>query len=229
MGFKLFILCLSFVVVAVTLASPVCKCGSKEKNSVKKYHLKLSKDGKEFDEEVEIDTKNETEMFHVPKTSPKEAAGDMVYDFKKNMVMISLPEAKACFLINSTMDAPRPAELASLLEEYQNKNFVVKDDAPSKELKFKKLGYLEDRSELSEEMADLCKKQSIYQLAEADYADKVPDVDMKQPTAGRNKRAACGWIRICACVEGFYLCHKVTEKCIVICTKEYCKDFYKCL
>lgn len=72
-----------------------------------------------------------------------------------------------------------------LFIQYQNKNFVVKDDAPSKELKFKKLGYLEDRSELSEEMADLCKKQPIYQLAEADYADKVPDVDMKQPTAGR--------------------------------------------
>lgn len=54
-----------------------------EQNSAKKYHLKLSKDGKEFDEEVEIDTKNETEIFHVPKTSPKEAAGDMVYDFKK--------------------------------------------------------------------------------------------------------------------------------------------------
>ena len=53
------------------------------KDSVKKYHLKLSKDGKEYDEEIEIDTENETETFHVPKTSPNEESADMVYDFKK--------------------------------------------------------------------------------------------------------------------------------------------------
>ena len=53
------------------------------KNSVKKYHLRLSKDGKEYDEDIEIDIENETETFHVPKTSPNEESADMVYDFKK--------------------------------------------------------------------------------------------------------------------------------------------------
>ena len=53
------------------------------KNSVKKYHLTLSQDGKEYNEEIEIDIENETETFHVPKTSPNEESADMVYDFKK--------------------------------------------------------------------------------------------------------------------------------------------------
>ena len=51
--------------------------------SVKKYHLKMSKDGQDYDEKIEIDNEKETETFHVPKTSPEEEAADMVYDFKK--------------------------------------------------------------------------------------------------------------------------------------------------
>ena len=49
-----------------------------------KYRLKMkTEDGKEYDEEVEIDTQKETETFHAPKTSPDNEAADMVLDFKK--------------------------------------------------------------------------------------------------------------------------------------------------
>ena len=51
---------------------------------VAKYRLKLkTKDGKDYDEEVQIDTEKETETFHVPKTSPDNEEADMVLDFKK--------------------------------------------------------------------------------------------------------------------------------------------------
>ena len=48
-----------------------------------KYTLKMSKDGKDYEEKIDIDTENETETFHVPKTSSDNEAGDIVYDFKK--------------------------------------------------------------------------------------------------------------------------------------------------
>ena len=48
-----------------------------------KYTLKVNKDGKDYDEQVDVDIEKETETFHVPKTSPDNEAGDMVYDFKK--------------------------------------------------------------------------------------------------------------------------------------------------
>lgn len=49
-----------------------------------KYRLKLkTKDGKDYDEEVQIDTQKETETFHVPKTSPDNEEADIVLDFKK--------------------------------------------------------------------------------------------------------------------------------------------------
>ena len=49
-----------------------------------KYSLKLSSgSGKEYDEKIEIDAEKETETFHVPKTSPDEEEGDIIYDFKK--------------------------------------------------------------------------------------------------------------------------------------------------
>ena len=51
---------------------------------VAKYRLKFkTEDGKEYDEEVKIDTQKETETFHVPKTSPDSEEADVVLDFKK--------------------------------------------------------------------------------------------------------------------------------------------------
>lgn len=41
---------------------------------------------------------------------------------------------------------------------FQNRNIGTPDGAPQRELKFKKVGSLDDRSKLSDEMADLCKK-----------------------------------------------------------------------
>ena len=58
-------------------------------DSVTKYKLKVkNEDGKEYDEEVKIDTKTETETFHVPKTSPDEKEADIVFDFKKVCVYL---------------------------------------------------------------------------------------------------------------------------------------------
>lgn len=44
---------------------------------------------------------------------------------------------------------------------FQNNNVGTPDGAPQRELIFKKVGSLDDRSELSDEMADLCKKLPI--------------------------------------------------------------------
>ena len=52
-------------------------------NPVSKYKLKMNKDGKDYEEQVDVDTEKQTETFHVPKTSPDDEAGDIVYDFKK--------------------------------------------------------------------------------------------------------------------------------------------------
>ena len=43
----------------------------------------MSVNGTEFDEEVEVDKEKETETFHMPKISPDNAAGDVIYDFKR--------------------------------------------------------------------------------------------------------------------------------------------------
>ena len=44
---------------------------------------------------------------------------------------------------------------------FYNNNVGTPDEAPQREIKFKKVGSLDDRSELSDEMADLCKKLPI--------------------------------------------------------------------
>ena len=47
---------------------------------------------------------------------------------------------------------------------FQNNNVGTSDGAPQRELTFKKVGTIDDRSELSDEMADLCKKLPIYRV-----------------------------------------------------------------
>ena len=48
-----------------------------------KYTLKMTKDGKDYEEQVDVDPKKETETFRVPKTSLDDEMGDIIYDFKK--------------------------------------------------------------------------------------------------------------------------------------------------
>ena len=47
---------------------------------------------------------------------------------------------------------------------FQNNNVGTSDGAPQREFTFKKVGTIDDRSELSDEMADLCKKLPIYRV-----------------------------------------------------------------
>ena len=60
-------------------------------DTVEKFKLKMkTEDGKDYDEEIEIDTKKETETYHVPKTSPDIKESDVILDFKKVSDMRSL-------------------------------------------------------------------------------------------------------------------------------------------
>ena len=52
--------------------------------SVSKYKVKVKEGDKEFEEEIEIDTKEQTETYRIPKTNSGNAGEvDVVYDFKK--------------------------------------------------------------------------------------------------------------------------------------------------
>ena len=51
----------------------------------------MNKDGKDYEEQVDVDTEKETETFRVPKTSPDDEAGEIVYDFKKVIIKLHRP------------------------------------------------------------------------------------------------------------------------------------------
>ena len=53
-----------------------------------KYTLKMNKDGKDYEEQVDVNTEKEIETFRVPKTSPDDEAGEIVYDFKKVIIKL---------------------------------------------------------------------------------------------------------------------------------------------
>ncbi|XP_073231000.1 uncharacterized protein [Porites lutea] len=160
----LFLSCLALLAVIVQSTSFLVQ----KKDSVTKYSLKLSSGtGEEYDEKIEIDAEKETETFHVPKTSPDEEAGDIVYDFKKKMTMIRLPAAKACYLTHSTDDALKPADLMKALALVPPKTDGGLPKART-DINLTVVGTLEDRSELSDEMARLCAKLPVYAVVKGD-------------------------------------------------------------
>jgi len=220
MEFKVFLLCFS-VLVAATSAATVCKCTDKEimqdpaRNPVSKYTLKVNKDGKDYDEQVEVDTEKETETFHVPKTSPDDEAGDIVYDFKKNLTMIHLPATNSCFLRDSIDDVPMPGNLKKLLGDKGGRVAIPRQQT---EVKLKVVGTLEDRSGLSDEMANLCEKLPVYVVVEGEVDSTTAVQPRKTELATRSKRGLGDWI----C---YLVCHSVCNRvCSIFGCYDVCSD-----
>lgn len=163
LGFQACILCLAFFVVTWS-ASAICKFAKEEdepKGTVSKYKLKVKDGNLELDETIEIDTEKKTEKFHIPDNGKHSGSGEVnvIYDFKLNLVIHRLSNQKACFLSNFTDNMPKPTDLKKLL------------DMGSSQKKPENKGYsyiiggaVDDLSLLSDEMADLCAKLSIYRI-----------------------------------------------------------------
>ncbi|XP_066017819.1 uncharacterized protein [Pocillopora verrucosa] len=117
MEWKVFLLFFALFVVA-TSAAPTCKCEDEDKETLSKYKVKAKDGDEEYEQEVKIDTEKQTETYHIPKTKSSSAGEvDEVYDFKRNLVMRRMPEHKACFLSESTENAPKPQDLKNALDK----------------------------------------------------------------------------------------------------------------
>jgi len=53
--------------------------------------LKVSKNGKDFDERVKVDPRKNSEIFHLQLASSGKDAGDIIYDFEKVMSFFYQP------------------------------------------------------------------------------------------------------------------------------------------
>ncbi|CAH3130040.1 unnamed protein product, partial [Pocillopora meandrina] len=148
-------------------------------SSVSKYSLELSEGGRTFKEEIAIDITKGTETFHVPKTSPNESAGDIIYDFKRQVTMIHLPAEKACYMASSVDKTPTPAVLKEALETQTPRTQGEDLPTTSTEIQMKVVGLLDDRSVLSTGMVNLCANLPIYAVVRSamNPNDKEADVE----------------------------------------------------
>ncbi|XP_073230306.1 uncharacterized protein [Porites lutea] len=201
-GFK--VLILSFAVfVVVASGATVYKSGEDEKK-VSEYKVKVKDGDKDLDETIKIDTKEETELFHIasngdtnPDAHERVGGGkvDVVYDFKQNMAMHRMSNQKACFLSDSTDNLPKLADLKKLIE---------KDSSEAEtqgKTEYAVVGTVNDRSFLSDEMAAMCAKLSIYRIKQRNLPVQ------------RTKRAWC--FRICYRRYSGIFCWNI---CVVRCT-----------
>jgi len=64
--------------------------------TVNKYKLKINDGKKEVEENLEIDTEKQTEIYHIPKTdSGNGGEVDIVYDFKKVNTLVDKVQVKS--------------------------------------------------------------------------------------------------------------------------------------
>lgn len=222
MVFKLFILCIGLFSLTVS-ASSLRKDGLEEKDSSAKYTIRMSVNGTEFDVEVEVDKEKETETFHMPKISPDMASGDVIYDFKKNLTMFRMTEAKACYLRKSTRDARKRSDLQQLLEVATRNGLKV---VPQTKVKLKVVSTIDDRSDLSDEMANLCAKLPIYEVdeGELDLTHLNQETRVARRPANRVKRGICSVIctaicsTVCTLICDPYGCNEICSPlCDTVC------------
>ncbi|CAH3046935.1 unnamed protein product [Porites lobata] len=157
-------LMLFLLLIAPSILTSTAESGQKA------FTFKVSRD--KF-ERITVDADKNSETFSLRQASSGKKEGDYVYDFNKNLTMIRLPEANACFLSYSIGNVPRPADLLKLLQLVQ-KSADSKVTTTSEE-NFKVVGKLSDRSDLSDEMKDLCAKLPIYPIRKLD--EKQNDAD----------------------------------------------------
>lgn len=158
----MFLLCFAVLVVATSSAS-VCKCEDK-KETVNKYKLKINDGNKDVEENLEIDTEKQTEIYRIPKTDSRNGGEvDIVYDFKKNLTMHRISARKACFLSKFAEIMPSPRDLVNLLD--QERPTIV--DRNETKVEYEVVSTVTDRSDLSDEMASMCAKLPIYRIKKA--------------------------------------------------------------
>lgn len=165
---------LALLVVSIQSASLI----SEKKSFVSKYSLELAEGGKTFKEEILIDITKGTETFHVSTTSPNESAGDILYDFKRQVTLIHLSAEKTCYMASSVDKTPTPAVLKEALET-QTSGTGEGLPTTSTEIQMKVVGLLDDRSVLSNEMEDMCANLPIYVVVRGamNPNDKEADVE----------------------------------------------------
>ncbi|CAH3125470.1 unnamed protein product [Pocillopora meandrina] len=114
------------------------------------------------EQEIKIDTEKQTETYHFPKTKSSGAEVDEVYDFKRNLVMRRIPELKACFLSESTENAPKPQDLKNALDKQSVSG--SSQSVNTTEDNYEAVGTVNNRTTLSDEMAAMCAKFPIYRI-----------------------------------------------------------------
>lgn len=189
MEWKVYLLYFALLVVA-TSAAPTCKCEDEDKETLSKYKVKVKDGDEEYDQEIKIDTEKQTETYHIPKTKSSNAGEvDEVYDFKRNLVMRRMPEHKACFLSESTENAPKPQDLKNALDK-KSASAGSSQSVNTTEDNFEVVGTVDDRSTLSDEMAAMCAKFPIYRIKRKKVTLSV-EKEKIQGGKDREKRDIC--------------------------------------
>jgi len=68
----------------------ILKLSSLPQSSLPSYTLKVSKDGKDYNVDVSANIRDGSETFHLNEASSGRDAGDIIYDLKRVIIMITL-------------------------------------------------------------------------------------------------------------------------------------------
>lgn len=186
------------------------------------FEVLIKHQGKMFKEVVEIDVKGKTETFHVPLQGDLEAA-EIINDFRKKLMMISLPQKQMCFLTKLTGRVPRPTKMAKSFRKatMDGKEFPLEKLTITMETK--ELIY--DLGDLSYAMKKMCEGFPIYHSEPAKDTISISAVAGEDRISGDNgkpiHRRSCS-SSVCSTYQYCYLtCASST--CMV------CKEMQTCM
>ncbi|XP_031555624.1 uncharacterized protein LOC116292438 isoform X3 [Actinia tenebrosa] len=167
-------------------------------NNVNKYKIYIIQPNHNvtLEEDLVIDTRRGTEIFLIPKHKL-----EVFKDFSKKLDIIFDGKRKTCYVSRQQLFEARPVALKSLME---NKSIYTNDDLVSKDTTTWKVdAVFTHRSLLSEKMAALCARSSIYWIQKIKGTGSV--IQSRDTEFFKDPRSLCV----------SYLCWYVTEYRIV--------------
>ncbi|KXJ17445.1 uncharacterized protein LOC110234039 isoform X2 [Exaiptasia diaphana] len=192
----------------------------KTTTTVHSFWLRVKEGNSIVDENIKIDTQKETEIFHV---YPYDTVDEAIFlsDFKKNLTLIKLPKKNQCLLQNLNPITPPPRQLIDNIKKAIALNGTNKtiDISIKEKSSWKIKNTVLDRSQLSQDMKQLCLTSPIYKIWRT--AGQVYVKGLKrQGRSPVRQRSACGSL-VCHHYYKWYCTGIVNGKCVWVKLKVY--------
>lgn len=151
---------------------------------VERYAFNIVENGASFNEQVEVDVDEQTEVFRVPQHN-NVGAMDVMNDFEVGLAVRRVPSTKDCYVSKLDSSFPSPEKLRRDMDQASRQS--LPDNVKTERTVLRMLGYA-DRLALPQKILDFCGSFPISKVEEISL-DSMNTTMVQEQGNGRRRRS----------------------------------------